>query len=90
MRKFTVGEVEGTVIRYNPIRGMFVVEVVEYGEYMVFELLDSVDIELGNIIAGDLRALGSVELRHLQAGRMFSAYGQSGPSSKQAALRLIS
>lgn len=78
----------GTVVALNPQRGMFIVEIHD-GDYAVFELLDGIDLHVGDQVRGDLEALGSEELMHLEQKQRFSAYGQSGPSSLAACKRLL-
>lgn len=79
----------GTVIAVNVRRGMFVVQVPDYGDYYVFELLDSVDIEVGAQVRGDLTFLGGGDVFYVPAGRNIHVYGQSGSATKSHALRLI-
>ena len=78
----------GRVCAMNAQRGMFIVEIVG-GEYAVFELLDSIEIEIGDTVRGDLRALGGEQLVHIESGERFEAYGQSGPSSLSACRALL-
>ena len=79
---------QGIVHTINRRRGMFIVQFD--GGFAVFELLDGIDINPGDHISGDLEALGGEELLHLGHREFFSAYGQSGPGSLQACMRLIS
>lgn len=79
---------KGTVVAVNSARGMFIVQI-DHGDYVVFELLDGIDIAPGDRVGGDLEALGGAELQHLGQQRRFNAYGQSGPSSFGACKRLL-
>lgn len=78
----------GTVTKINPTRGMFIV-AINGGDYAVFELLDSIDLAIGDQLQGNLNALGSEELLHLGQRCNFSVFGQSGPSSLTACQRLL-
>ena len=42
----------------NPTRGLFAIED-EHGEFTIAELLSATDIELGDVLEGDLHSLGS-------------------------------
>ncbi|WP_158935213.1 hypothetical protein [Burkholderia sp. S171] len=79
---------QGTVVVMNLRRGMFVVQIDE-GDFAVFELLAGIDVAVGDRIAGDLEALGREELQHVGQRQRFAAYGQSGPSSLAACMRLV-
>ena len=79
---------DGTVVAVNRTRGMFIVEI-DHGDYAVFELLDSIDIAVGDRLRGELDALGGEELLHLEQGCSFSVYGQSGPSGLGVCKRLL-
>lgn len=78
----------GTVIHVNLRRGMFII-AIDSGDHVVFENLSSTEVSVGARIRGDLCALGGGDLAHLEDGEVFSAFGQSGPSSLHACLRLI-
>jgi len=78
----------GTIIAINPQRGMFIV-AIEGGDHAVFELLDGIDLAVGDQVKGDLHALGGDDLLHVGQRRRFSVYGQSGPSSLSACRRLL-
>ncbi len=78
----------GTVLAVNNRKGMFIVEI-ENGEFAVFELLDSIEITVGDELQGDLCALGSGTLLHATQRKTFSVYGQSGTSSRTACDRLL-
>lgn len=78
----------GRVIAVNPGRATFIVEI-DGGDFAVFELIDSVSISIGDEVQGNLEALGSEQLVHLTTRKAFSAFGQSGPSSRAACDRLL-
>lgn len=78
----------GTVVEVNPRRGMFVVKIDD-GDFVVFELLEGIDIAKNDRVSGHLNDLGGTNLRHLGQGREFSVYGQSGPSSLGPCIRMI-
>ena len=64
----------GTIKQINHRRGMFIIAIDE-GDYVVFELLDSIEISIGDRIRGDLEALGGEALQHLGHREQFEAYG---------------
>lgn len=79
----------GTVTHISPRKGMFVLQLGDGGDFVVFENLSSTDIAVGDQISGRLDALGGEQLLHVGHGEVFHAYGQSGPSSLKACLLLI-
>lgn len=78
----------GRIIQISRRGIMFIVQI-DGGDYAVFELLDSIEIAVGDAISGELEGLGGEELLHLGHGKPFRVYGQSGPSSLKACQRLI-
>ncbi len=78
----------GTIIAINSSRGLFIV-AIDSGDHAVFELLDGIDLEVGDRLQGNLDALGGEEFLHLRQRCRFSVYGQSGPSSLSACKRLL-
>lgn len=78
----------GTVTHVNPRNGMFII-AIDSGDHVVFENLSSTEVNVGDRIRGDLGALGGEDLAHLGEREVFSAFGQGGPSSLVACLRLI-
>jgi hypothetical protein len=78
----------GTITEISP-RGIMFIVAIDQGDWAVFELLDSIDLAIGDRIKGKLSALGSEELLHLGQGQTFSAFGQSGPSSLKSCQKLI-
>ena len=79
----------GTVIAINARRGYIVVQI-DQGDFVLFELLDSLDIAKGDRLAGHLEGLGSETLTHLGHTRKFEAYGQTGPSTLTACKNIFS
>lgn len=79
----------GRVVRVNPNRGMFVVQCIGTGEHCAIEILDSVDLAVGDEVTGPLEELGSIRLKLTTQGEVFDAYGQTGPTSLADALRCI-
>lgn len=50
----------------NPNRGMFAAEIEGHGEYVVFELLDSIDINQGDVISHrDFYSMGGETYKNL-------------------------
>lgn len=78
----------GTITHINHKRAMFIIQV-DSGDYVVFELLSGIDIEVGNKISGHLHGLGGESLTHVDSGEVFDAYGQSGPSSLRACMNIL-
>lgn len=78
----------GRIFQVNLQRGMVIVEI-ESRDFAVFEILDGIELEVGDEVGGNLEALGGEQLRHLESGRGFSAYGQTGPSSLGACRALL-
>ena len=79
----------GVVIAFNPLRGYILIQT-EQGEFVLFELLDSISISRGDKLAGNLGGLGRETLTHLEQNRRFEAYGQTGPSSLAACKKIFS
>lgn len=67
----------GNIVGINRRNGLFVVRD-ESGQLVVFELMDSVDLEIDDEVIGDLYVLGGHELRHVRSGATMAVYGQSG------------
>ena len=65
----------GTIIAINRINGMHAVQI-EDGGVTVFELTDSHDAALGDVIAGELQTLGSETLANKTQQESFDAYIQ--------------
>jgi hypothetical protein len=82
-----LGKQVGTIIEINRRTGMFAVAIDEDdGDFVVFELQDSVALQVGDKIKGALDNTGSEELWHVGERREFSAYGQTGTCSRQTAV----
>jgi hypothetical protein len=67
----------GTIVAVNDSNGMFAV-LLDDGDYAVFELCDSISLEPGDKVQGDLDALGGETLLHVDSRQQFEAFGQSG------------
>lgn len=78
----------GTIVEISRRGVMFIVHV-DGGDFAVFELLDSIALEVGQQVRGDLDALGSEDFFHLEEQTMFQVYGQTGPSSLAICRELI-
>ena len=78
----------GTVAAINRNNGMFQVRI-STGSFAVFELIGSVDLQPGDLIAGNLDAMGTQELLHVRHAQAFQAIGQSGEGSFKETWRLM-
>lgn len=67
---------KGVICILNHRRGMYAVELSD-GSYSVFELLDSNEINLEDVISGSLDELGSCKLRNLNENESFEAIVQN-------------
>ena len=67
---------KGTVAILNHYRGMYAVELSD-GSYSVFELLDTNEINLEDIISGPLDEEGSCTLKNLTEDDEFEAMMQN-------------
>jgi len=67
---------KGTVVILNHHRGMYAVELSD-GSYSVFELLDTNEINLEDIISGPLYNEGSCTLKNLSENEEFEAMVQN-------------
>ncbi|HEY2580226.1 MAG TPA: hypothetical protein VGI43_00380 [Mucilaginibacter sp.] len=67
---------KGTVAILNHRRGMYAVELAD-GSYSVFELLDTNEINLEDIISGPLDEEGSCTLKNLNEDEEFDAIVQN-------------
>jgi hypothetical protein len=79
----------GVVTDISPRRLMIAIEVDGYG-YTVAELLVDDDVDLGDVIQGNLRTHESEELRNVTKGTVLSVYIQAhdaSPASKAELLR---
>lgn len=71
----------GTIVRINPRNGMFIVQFDD-GNHAVYELLDSIALEVGDQVRAAHNELASQQLTHLGHAEAFEAYGQSGDCSR--------
>lgn len=67
---------KGTICLLNHNRGMYAVELSD-GSYSVFELLDSNEINLEDIITGPLDEEGSCILKNVTENETFDAMVQN-------------
>ena len=79
----------GTIVGINRRSGLFVVRD-EAGQLVVFELLHSIDLEIGDEVTGDLYVLGGHELGHVGSGETIAVYGQSGVCTAAHARAVLS
>ena len=66
----------GTITYIGPHGVMFIV-ALQGGEFVVFELLDSVDLRVGQVVSGRLYALGSEKLLNVDDGQAFDRPGRA-------------
>ncbi|WGZ35915.1 hypothetical protein O4443_07895 [Xylella fastidiosa subsp. pauca] len=79
----------GTVRAMNPRRGMLVIEIDGYGHFSIFEILDGVDIKIGDEVRGKLDTTGSQKLMHSASRRWFEVYGEGGYARLESACKSI-
>ena len=77
---------KGTVRKISTINGFFTVETI--GGLTVIEPLDGIDIEVGDVIRGDLESHGSETLK-LQGGEEFEGLIQASQCSAAHATKLL-
>lgn len=63
----------GTIDFCNPTKGLFVAQMDD-GDYIAFELTDSIDIATGLRFFAELRGHGSETFTVLETGEKFSVY----------------
>jgi len=78
----------GTTVAVNLGRALIIVQI-DHGDFAVFELLDAIEVAVGDQVRGDLEALACEELQHLGQRCGFNVYGQTGPGSLNAGKRLL-
>lgn len=62
----------------NPSRGMYAAEIEGQGEYVIFELLDSVGPEIGDIISHpDFYSMGGETFRNITQQCEFEVFVQN-------------
>lgn len=79
---------QGKIEAKNYEKKLYAVETAE-NEYIVFELLDSVKFEIGNLIFGSLDELGPVVLKNKTLLVNFSAIIKKTKSNKIDAFQMI-
>lgn len=78
----------GRIISINQRRGMFVVET-EANDCSLVEMLGNYDIEVGNIVDGNLHSLGGEKLKNISIGEIMDVYMQNwGMNRKHATTNL--
>jgi hypothetical protein len=80
---------EGTV-RFLQRRGGLAAVETERGDYTVVENLSSLDLEIGDVISGELHSLGGKELMHVTRDRLFSVFIQDFHCSRAVAVQTLS
>lgn len=79
---------KGKIALYNPKRGMAAL-ITENDEYTSFELLGH-DIEVGDVITGDLESLGGETWYNQTQMEEIEVFVEDIHGSRQIALRIIS
>ena len=79
---------EGKIVLINPKRGMASL-ITEYGEYTSFELLGC-DVEIGDIIIGNLESIGSETWRNETKMKEIDVFVEDTHGDKRSALSIIS
>lgn len=62
---------------------------IDDGDYVVFELLEPIEIAIGDRVSGDLQSMGGTTLQHLGQQCSFDVYGQTGPSGLPECQQLL-
>lgn len=78
----------GKVIAYNPRNGMGAVQV-EDGSITVAEFIGGCDIEIGDVMQGDLHQDGGFELYNVTQEEMMDVSIEGTDCSRQMASRLL-
>lgn len=78
----------GTIIAINRRNGFHAVRT-EDGDVTVFELLDSVEPELGDAVSGALDSPGSEDLFNITRQESFSVFIQAARCSDASAAHLL-
>jgi len=80
---------QGTITLVNPRTGCFAVEV-EAGDYTVIELTDTCEIEVGDIVSGNLHSPGGESLRNVTRNESMSVYVQGTHCAAETARAMVS
>lgn len=78
----------GIVIAVNSVRGMVVVETDE-GSYSAIELIGGYDVELGDILSGNLETEGAETIRNVSQSERMDAYVQGVYPTEEPAIEII-
>jgi hypothetical protein len=78
------------VVKMMQRRGGLAAIETEHGDYTVIENLSSLDLELGDVISGQLYSLGGQELVHVRSGMPFSVFIQDFHNTKEVAHQTLS
>ena len=76
------------VIALNSVRGMVVVETDE-GSYSAIELIGGYDVELGDILSGNLETEGSKNIRNVSQAEEMDVYVHGVYPMKGPAIEMI-
>jgi hypothetical protein len=77
----------GTVQFVNPRSGTFAVATPD--GFTVVEVVDTIEVEVDDEVAGKLDEHGSVTLRHVPSGENFDAFIQAVGASEKSARALL-
>mgnify|MGYP003626837124 CR=1 FL=1 len=81
-------QMKGRVVAYNPRNGMGAIQV-EDGSITVAEFIGGCDIEIGDVMQGDLRQDGGFELYNVTHEEMMVVSIEGTDCSHQMARRLL-
>ena len=76
-----------TVQFVNPRRGTFAVATPD--GFTVVEVVDTIEVEVDDEVAGTLDEHGSVTLQHIPSGEKFDAFVQAVGASEESARALL-
>lgn len=74
----------GRICNANPEHGRYAAEIDD-GNYIAFELLDSIDLTIGDGIAGPLLGHGGETFTLLESGEQFSVFVEMIGATRVAA-----
>lgn len=80
---------KGKIVLLNPKRGM-VTALTENGEYTSFEILGGYDVEIGDVISGNLESLGGETFYNQTKKEKFEVFVEDIYNTKDIALEIIS
>jgi hypothetical protein len=79
---------KGSVVGINQRKGMILVDTGD-GEYSLIELLGESDLEIGDLLEGNLQSLGGERVRILPNGREMHTFIQDIHMTKSHGLKRI-